>query len=167
MPAPPPTRESTLALVRERIVAYAASRVGVDRSDAEELANDTLLLLHRKYPHLDAAADLVPLAVKTMKFKILELRRDKDRGHQPLGDSPLPGHHPNPETAAGSAQRESRILSAILQLGPRCRLLFLLKLQGFNFIEIMPRMAAASINTVYTWDRRCRAELQKLLGGAH
>ena len=112
-------------------------------------------------------ADLVPLAVTTMKFKILELRRNKDRGHQPLGDSPLPGHHPNPETVAAAAQRESRILNAILQLGPRCRLLFLLKLQGFNFIEIMPRMAAASINTVYTWDRRCRAELQKLLGGAH
>lgn len=165
MPPPPTTRETTLALVRERIVAYASSRV--DRADAEELANDTLLLLHSKYPHLDAAADLVPLAVKTMKFKILELRRDKDRGHQPLDATPLQSHDPDPETVAGSAQRESRILNAILQLGPRCRLLFLLKLQGFNFIEIMPRMAAASINTVYTWDRRCRAELQKLLGGAH
>lgn len=166
MPAPPPTRESTLALVRERIVSYASSRVGVDREDAEDLANETLLLLHQKYPHLDAAADLVPLAVTTMKFKILELRRNKDRGHQPLDQAPPQSHDPGPEQVAGSAQRQSRLLSAILTLGPRCRWLFLLKLQGFNFIEIMPRMEAASINTVYTWDRRCRAELRKLLEGA-
>lgn len=101
-----------------------------------------------------------------MKFKILELRRNKDRGHQPLDQAPPQSHDPGPEQVAGSAQRQSRLLSAILTLGPRCRWLFLLKLQGFNFIEIMPRMEAASINTVYTWDRRCRAELRKLLEGA-
>jgi RNA polymerase sigma-70 factor (ECF subfamily) len=41
-----------------------------------------------------------------------------------------------------------------------------LKLEGKSFVEIQKQMRAGSINTVYTWDFRCRKELLNLLGGS-
>jgi RNA polymerase sigma-70 factor (ECF subfamily) len=38
-----------------------------------------------------------------------------------------------------------------------------LKLEGKNFIEIQTQMGAESINTVYTWDHRCRQQLRELM----
>jgi ABC-type multidrug transport system ATPase subunit len=40
-----------------------------------------------------------------------------------------------------------------------------LKLEGRSFAEIQAEMKAGSINTVYTWDFRCRKQLLELLGG--
>jgi RNA polymerase sigma-70 factor (ECF subfamily) len=40
-----------------------------------------------------------------------------------------------------------------------------LKLQGKTFPEIQKIMQAAAINTVYTWDHRCRKHLLELMGG--
>jgi RNA polymerase sigma-70 factor (ECF subfamily) len=59
-----------------------------------------------------------------------------------------------------------RMQAAVAQLGERCRALFRLKLQGKTFSEIQQIMGAASINTVYTWDSRCRKNLVDLMGGA-
>jgi RNA polymerase sigma-70 factor (ECF subfamily) len=58
-----------------------------------------------------------------------------------------------------------RLTQAVAQLGDRCRELLRLKLQGKNFGEIQKRMGAQSINTVYTWDYRCRQQLLDLMGG--
>jgi RNA polymerase sigma-70 factor (ECF subfamily) len=40
-----------------------------------------------------------------------------------------------------------------------------LKLQGKTFSEIQKAMGAPAINTVYTWDHRCRKNLMELMGG--
>ena len=40
-----------------------------------------------------------------------------------------------------------------------------LKLQGNRFSEIQRILGAGSINTVYTWDFRCRKELLDQMGG--
>jgi RNA polymerase sigma-70 factor (ECF subfamily) len=40
-------RDSVLAALRERIVAYAASRIS--RDAAEDLAQEVLLVIHEKY----------------------------------------------------------------------------------------------------------------------
>jgi RNA polymerase sigma-70 factor (ECF subfamily) len=40
-----------------------------------------------------------------------------------------------------------------------------LKLQGKSFAEIQEIMGAAALNTVYTWDHRCRKNLLELMGG--
>ena len=48
----------------------------------------------------------------------------------------------------------------------RCRELLKLKLSGLSFPEIQKRMSAASINTIYTWDSRCRTRLLELMGGS-
>jgi RNA polymerase sigma-70 factor, ECF subfamily len=40
-----------------------------------------------------------------------------------------------------------------------------LKLEGKTFPEIQGILGAASINTIYTWDLRCRKQLQERMGG--
>lgn len=62
-------------------------------------------------------------------------------------------------------QRVYRLLSAVAPLGERCRDLFRLKLEGNSFPEIQKIMRQQSINTIYTWDLRCRKQLLDLMGG--
>ena len=52
------------------------------------------------------------------------------------------------------------------QLGERCRELFKWKLEGNSFPEIQKLMGQTSINTIYTWDLRCRKQLLDLMGGS-
>jgi len=59
-----------------------------------------------------------------------------------------------------------RLTSAIGKLGGRCRDLFRLKLEGKTFGEIQTALGAHSINTIYTWDARCRKRLLELMGGS-
>ncbi|HUA62815.1 MAG TPA: sigma-70 family RNA polymerase sigma factor, partial [Verrucomicrobiae bacterium] len=58
-----------------------------------------------------------------------------------------------------------RLTKAVAQLGDRCRELIRLKLQGKTFPEIQKIMGAGALNTVYTWDYRCRQNLLDLMGG--
>ena len=46
------------------------------------------------------------------------------------------------------------------------RRLFRYKLEGLSFPEIQRRMKASSLNTVYTWDHRCRERLRELMNEA-
>jgi RNA polymerase sigma-70 factor (ECF subfamily) len=153
-------RDSILARVRERIVMYATSRVG--RDAAEDLAQDTLMLLNQKYAHLSSRDDLVPVAVRIMQFKIRTLRRGIRPGDTTTEGIQVPDPDPDPETTAHYQQLRKTLMEAIEKLGGRCREIFMLKLLGYNFIEIKDRMGANSIDTIYVWDFRCRKELKKL-----
>jgi RNA polymerase sigma-70 factor (ECF subfamily) len=117
------------------------------------------MLLNEKYAHLDRAEDLVPVAVRIMQFKMRASRRGRGAGDVPVDSIPIPDTGPDPERAARYEQLRSRMMEAIETLGSRCRQLFRLKLEGYNFIEIREKMQAASINTIYTWDLRCRRDL--------
>ena len=59
-----------------------------------------------------------------------------------------------------------RLTKALSQVGGRCRELIRLKLEGKSFGEIQKILGAASINTIYTWDFRCRKQLLERLGGS-
>ena len=59
-----------------------------------------------------------------------------------------------------------RLAQAMAHSGERCREMMRLKLQGKSFAEIQQIMGVSSINTVYTWDHRCRARLLELMGGS-
>jgi len=63
-------------------------------------------------------------------------------------------------------QAVDRLLQAMSQLGERCRELFKWKLEGKSFPEIQKLMGQNSINTIYTWDLRCRKQLWNLMGGS-
>jgi RNA polymerase sigma-70 factor (ECF subfamily) len=129
-----------------------------------------LLVLHQKYSHLERLEDLVPVSFQILRFKMVSLRRKAARrgDYEPVSvqDVPLEDGSPGPEEEAARRERVERLARALEQLGERCRKLFRLKLEGQTFTEIQTLMGAGSINTVYTWDFRCRQELLERLGGS-
>ena len=161
-------RAAVLARLRERIVAFAASRYA--GAHAEDLAQEVLVLLHEKYGHLERMEDLVPLAFQILRFKLAAHRRKAARrGEYDAVDVdlfPPASDEPDPATVLERKELLAKLLGGIATLGERCRDLFRHKLQGHGFSEIQKLMGAASLNTIYTWDHRCRKELLERLGGS-
>ncbi|HYP06976.1 MAG TPA: sigma-70 family RNA polymerase sigma factor [Bryobacteraceae bacterium] len=161
------TRDETLALLRERIVAFAASRIG--RDTAEDLAQEALMLLEEKYPHVTELPELLPLSLQIVRFKMAGARRKSVRRGEssqiPVDELQLPSAALTPEEHTRRQESVERLSAAVQKLGERCRELFRLKLLGRSFAEIQEHFGAASINTVYTWDARCRKNLLDLMGG--
>ncbi|HTP31095.1 MAG TPA: sigma-70 family RNA polymerase sigma factor [Candidatus Acidoferrales bacterium] len=160
-------RDEILARLRERIVAFAASHLS--RDAAEDLAQEVLMLLHEKYAHLERAEDLLPLSLQIVRFKIMAQRRKSVRRGEynqvSITDIQLPDLDADP---AGYVERKElleRLTRAIAGLGDRCREIMRLKLQGKTFPEIQKIMGVAAINTIYTWDHRCRKNLLDAMGG--
>jgi RNA polymerase sigma-70 factor (ECF subfamily) len=146
---------------------FAASHL--QRDAAEDLAQEVLMLLHEKYAHLETPEELLPLSLQIVRFKIMSLRRRAVRRGEynqvSVTDIPLPDLDADPANQFERKEMLERLSRAIAQLGPRCRELMRLKLQGKSFAEIQKAMGAASINTVYTWDFRCRQNLLEMMGG--
>jgi RNA polymerase sigma-70 factor (ECF subfamily) len=160
-------REEILAQLRERLVRFAASHYAGDA--AEDLAQEVLMLLHEKYAHLDRVEDLLPLSLQIVRYKIMSLQRKTARRGEysqvSITDIPLPDLDSNPADRLERQEMLERLERAIPKMGERCRELLRLKLQGKTFPEIQKVMHAAAINTVYTWDHRCRKHLLELMGG--
>ena len=160
-------RDQILASLRERILAFATLRVS--RAQAEDLAQEVLVVLHEKYAHVTELTELVPLAFQVLRFKMLDAHRKSIRrgeyNSESVDDLPLADLGADPATQLDQKQRVDRLLTAIGQLGERCRELFKWKLEGKSFSEIQTLMNQTSINTIYTWDLRCRKQLLSLMGG--
>jgi|SRR5579871_2773050 len=141
----------------------------MQRDVAEDLAQEVLLLLHQKYGDIERLEELLPLSLKIVRFKMMAYRRKSQRRGEttsvPVEDVPLADPALDPLAAAEQRQLRERLVAAVSQLGERCRRLFALKLDGRRFADIQQILGAASINTVYTWDFRCRKELLDRLGG--
>ena len=161
-------RDKILASLRERILAFATLRVS--RAQAEDLTQEVLVVLHEKYPNIADLTELVPLAFQVLRFKMLDAHRKSLRrgeyNQESVDDLPLADPGDDPATQLDQKQRVDRLLAAIGQLGERCRELFKWKLEGRSFPEIQKIMGQTSINTIYTWDLRCRRQLLSLLGGS-
>src|SRR5512133_1561868 len=101
-------RATIRASLRERIVAFAASRYA--RDAAEDLAQEVLVVLHEKYPKVEAMEELVPLAFQILRFKLAAWRRKLVRHGEytqvSVEDHPLSSDTPDPESVA--ARREMR-----------------------------------------------------------
>ncbi|MBI4891550.1 MAG: sigma-70 family RNA polymerase sigma factor [Acidobacteria bacterium] len=159
--------DETLSRLRERIFGFAASRLS--REAAEDLAQETMLVLHEKYAHVAEPAELLPLAFQVIRFKMAAaVRKSARRGEArtiPVEDLPLASREADPERAAARSEMRQRLLAAVSGLGDRCKEMLRLKLEGRSFEEIRQHFQAASINTVYTWDARCRKALLERMGG--
>lgn len=169
----PAAPDAILRQLRERIVRFAASRLS--RDVAEDLAQDTLVLLTTKYAAVTAIEDLVPLALRIVRYKILEYRRKAGRhgelakpreGEDPIAALPDQQQWSRPDIEVERRELSDRLARALQQLTGRCRTLFRLKLEGHKFAEIQQLLGARTLNTVYTWDLRCRDRLLALIGGA-
>ena len=159
-------RDQILATLRERILAFATSRVS--RDYAEDLTQDVLAVLHDRYPTVRELAELVPLAFQVLRYKMLDAHRKALRrgeyNQESIQELPLADTNDDPVTQLDQKQRVDRLLAAIAQLGERCRELFRWKLEGKSFPEIQKLMNQTSINTIYTWDLRCRKQLLTFMG---
>jgi len=162
------SQDEILASLRERILAFATLRVS--RAQAEDLIQEVLVVLHEKYPNVADLTELVPLAFQVLRFKMLDAHRKSLRrgeyNQESVDDLPLADPGDDPATQLDQKQRVDRLLAAIGQLGERCRELFKWKLEGKSFPEIQKIMGQTSINTIYTWDLRCRKQLLSLMGGS-
>ncbi len=160
-------REETLRKLRERIVAFAACHMG--RDSAEDLAQEVLLLLEEKYAGVERLEELVPLSLRIMRFKMMAVRRKATRRGEysqvSVTDIQLPDVGADPADSFARKELLERLERAVAQLGPRCRDLMRLKIEGRSFAEIRKLMGAGTLNTVYTWDHRCRKHLLELMGG--
>jgi RNA polymerase sigma-70 factor, ECF subfamily len=160
--------DQTLTALRERILAFATSRLL--RDQAEDLTQDVLAVLHDKYSHVTELTELVPIAFQVLRYKMLDAHRKSlrrgENNQESVEDLPLADAGDNPMVQLDQKQRVDRLLIAIAQLGERCRELFKWKLEGKNFPEIQKLMGQTSINTIYTWDLRCRKQLLALMGGS-
>lgn len=160
-------RDEILSRLRERILGYAASHIS--RDAAEDVAQEVMLLLHTKYAQVGAIEELVPLSLQITRFKIAALRRKTYRrgGNTQVSvdDLPLADPGADPEECAERQELLERLSAALAKLGPRCQEMIRLKLQGNIFSEIQRILGASSINTVYTWDFRCRKDLLDQMGG--
>jgi RNA polymerase sigma-70 factor, ECF subfamily len=160
-------REQILESLRERILAFAASRMG--RDAAEDLAQEVLVLLHEKYSHVTRLEELVPLSFQILRFKLMSSRRKAARRGEytqvSVEEIQLPDVTADPVARLERKQMSERLTAAIGKLDGRCRDLFRLKLEGRQFAEIQKLLGAGSINTIYTWDARCRKRLLELMGG--
>jgi RNA polymerase sigma-70 factor (ECF subfamily) len=161
-------QDAILKSLRERILAFATLRVS--RAQAEDLTQEVLVVLHEKYPSVADLTGLVPLAFQILRFKMLDVHRKSLRrgeyNQESVDDLPLADPGDDPATQLDQKQRVDRLLAAIGQLGERCRELFKWKLEGKSFPEIQKIMGQTSINTIYTWDLRCRKQLLTLMGGS-
>jgi RNA polymerase sigma-70 factor (ECF subfamily) len=159
-------RNQILAQLRERIVRFAASRLVGEAAD--DIAQEVLLVLHEKYGSLQRVEDLLPLSIEIARFKILAARRKAIRRGEntqvSVDDLPLAGDDPDPFEQASRRERLDRLEAAVKELGDRCREIVRLKIQGLSFIDIQKHMKVSSINTLYTWDLRCRKDLRERLG---
>jgi RNA polymerase sigma-70 factor (ECF subfamily) len=160
--------DAILKFLRERILAFATLRVS--RAQAEDLTQEVLVVLHEKYPNVADLTELVPLAFQVLRFKMLDAHRKSFRrgeyNQESVDDLPLADPGDDPATQLDQKQRVDRLLAAMAQLGDRCRELFKWKLEGKSFPEIQKLMGQTSINTIYTWDLRCRKQLLTLMGGS-
>lgn len=140
------------------------------RDVAEDLVQEVFLVLHEKYPDLTTLEELVPLSFQILRLKIKGTRRKAARRGEDTAisveDVPLPDTSPNPEADYQSRELVERLRRELPHLGERCRELMRLKLEGRSFPEIQAILKVRSINTIYTWDSRCRQKLLERLGGA-
>ena len=168
------TREATLEKLRARM--RAAARRGPFPEEAEDLAQDVLVVLTRKYSHVDAPEELAALGITILK-KLQSARWRKAKRRQELGHSPLPTREendrdpledvasegPDPEEVLWRRQRVRFLVEAIRRLDGRCRDLLRRKLEGESFVQIAAALGRP-VGTVYAWDNRCRKRLRKILG---
>ena len=158
--------DEVLARLRERIVAFAASTIR--REAAEDLAQEVLMLLHTKYPQVDRLEELLPLSLRILRFKLIAAKRMAWRRGEnfaaAVDETDVADANPDPEMEAENRELRERLIRALAQTEERCRRLMRMKLEGRTFAEIQSAFGVRSINTIYTWDFRCRQRLQELMG---
>src|SRR4030088_3850053 len=114
----PGSRDDILRRLRERIVGFATSRL--QRDAAEDVAQEVLILLHEKYPHVERLEELLPLALHMVRLKLMARRRKSLRRGEynqvPVDDLPLADPGMSPAEAVEQREMRERLIQAIGKL---------------------------------------------------
>lgn len=146
----------------ERLTGFAVSR-GLARQDAEDCAQEAVLVLADKYPDKDAA-EAIPLAFGILRRKISEHRRRTPQAHgvvtTPVDAVQIDDPRVGPEALARREIQEA-FYAALDKLGQQCRQLLLLQLEGHSGDEIARRVGFKTRNAAYIAMTRCRKRFKK------
>jgi RNA polymerase sigma-70 factor (ECF subfamily) len=163
--------ESNLELIRERIIKFATAKM---KRGAEDVAHGCIVVLIEKYAHVRDLPSMMKIAIGIARNKMFEqFRQDKREIQFPenTGDHANTFEEAVPDPAAILPELERRqvvdlILGAMLRLGEKCRNVLRLKLiENKSSATIKEILGVNSINTVYTWERRCLQQLIDIAGG--
>jgi RNA polymerase sigma factor (sigma-70 family) len=153
-----------LERLRQRFLAFARRSLASDV--AEDLVQETFLLLTTKYAHVREPEERVRLGITIIrKKKAGHWRKSHRRGEVEAVDAAeanLEDNRPDPEELADRQLLVARLRAAVAALSGRCRELVRLKLEERTFPEIAEIMKA-KLNTVYSWDHRCTERLRALV----
>jgi RNA polymerase sigma-70 factor (ECF subfamily) len=167
-----PQYETDLQLIRKRVVDFATSKIGRDR--AEDVAQSCVLLLMQKYSDVRDLTTMLKISIGIARNKMFEQFRQEKREMQfpkEAGDDTNTFEEAIPDQADFFREFErrqlvDRVIGAMLQLGFKCRNVLRLKLvENKGSAAIQELLGVNSINTVYTWERRCLQKLIDVAGG--
>ncbi len=159
-------RNQVLERLRARIVAWATSHNRARGIDAEDLAQDVLVELERRYGDIDAYEDLVPLSFRILDFKVRNesrkrIRRKEDQ-QMPVEELFLANPGPDPEQHMMSHERRRQLARAAGRLSAKCKELLRLQLEHSS-LKTVSQLLEVPEGTIYSRWSRCRQALKKLM----
>jgi RNA polymerase sigma-70 factor, ECF subfamily len=161
----PADEDAALLRLRQRLLAAARRRVRPE--EAEDLVQETIVLLVTKYAEVRAPEERLPLAIEILRKKAAGYwRRSNRRGEATavdVADVPLADGLPDPEEHVARQQRFERLRAAVGRLTGRLREVARLRLEDRTSSEIA-EILSANLNTVYSWDHRLVKKLRELMG---
>lgn len=164
-------KNEIFALLRERIVGYGRSLVrgGLIRSeDIEDLAQESIVVLERKYAHVTALEELVRLGIRISQLKAKDLAGRKERRAERTGvsvdDSDLTDIGLRPDELLEAKERTARMVAAIRQLGQECREIVRLQFLGVATDDALKRLRYNKAADLHRKRHRCYERLRRLMG---
>jgi len=160
-----------LGIVRERILNYVRRRLAPHRADfsqAEDIAQSSVVALWEQYPQKRELAEMVRIAIGVARHKIAQFHKDREKlPHIPdAAELWQLNPHSGERLVEQMAAREhtDRLLLALLRLPARCRELLTLKLiEQKSYAEI--RSITGISGNIYEMARRCFQALLRNAGG--
>ncbi len=160
----PDAFEKLVLAYQHRVFSIALRMLG-DRGEAEEVAQEVFLRVHRSIRNFRGEAK-----ISTWLYAItsrLCLNRLKSLGRQQrVGEAALAGladGHPNPGTALEASELEAALRRAIAELNDERRIVVVLRdLHGLTYEEIAAALELP-LNTVRSRLHRARMELKERL----
>lgn len=132
------------------------------RERAEDMAQDAIALALEKYPDACTEADLFPLLLTIKKYLALEELRPGRTDQMPDNGFEYADRRSGPEQLLAEAEHYDLLVTAIDQLGTRCRDLIQLRLKEVD----SPTIAATlnvTVNNLYQMEKRCLDRLRRII----
>jgi RNA polymerase sigma factor (sigma-70 family) len=131
---------------------------------AEDLAQDTIVLLMDKYKEKTELVDLVPLGIAVMKNKIGDLHRSSGfraaKGGVDAQTASVASKDPRPDQVFEKNERTALLAAAVGRLSEDCRELLKFRVQGMSTEQIHKHRPDWKLANVNLRIHRCKEVLR-------